>query len=52
VRIADLPASGLPDEPAGRWLDVAGLSPRPPVEAYFSFLRDVLDTESREVVRA
>ena len=52
VRIADLPAPGLPDEPAGRWLAVSGPSTRPPVEAYFAFLDDVLDTGSREVVRA
>lgn len=52
IRIADLPGDGLPDEPAGLWLDVSGPSPRPPAAAYFEFLRDVLDTESREVVRA
>ncbi|MGH3816700.1 MAG: M3 family metallopeptidase [Pseudonocardiaceae bacterium] len=52
MRIADLPVPGLPDEPAGAWLDVSAPSPRPPVDAYFAFLRDVLDTGSREVVPA
>jgi oligopeptidase A len=51
VRIADLPAAGLPDDPARLWLDVSGPSPRPPVEAYFAFLQDVLDIGSLEVVR-
>lgn len=49
VRIADLPVPGLPDEPAGAWLDVSAPSLRPPVDAYFAFLRDVL--ESLEVVQ-
>jgi oligopeptidase A len=49
VRTADLPT---PDEPAGLWLDVSTPSTRPPVDAYFAFLRDVIDTGSREAVSA
>lgn len=52
VRVADLPAEGLPDELTGLWLDPALPSPRPPVESYFAFLRDVVDAGPMEVAHA
>jgi oligopeptidase A len=52
VRVADLPAEGLPHELTGLWLDPALPSPRPPVESYFAFLRDVVDAGPMEVAHA
>ncbi|MFF3377813.1 M3 family metallopeptidase [Streptomyces sp. NPDC002680] len=51
IRVADLPAKGLPDELTHLWLDSTLPSPRPSVEPYFEFLRDVVDTGPMEVAR-
>jgi oligopeptidase A len=51
VRVEDLPATGMPNEPAHLWLDSTLSSPRPSVEAYFASLRDVLDAGPAEVLR-
>ena len=50
VRVADLPAAGLPNEPAHLWLDSTLASLRPSIEAYFASLRDVLDAGPVEVL--
>ena len=49
--LEDLPTTGLPDEPSHLWLDSTLPSPRPSVEAYFVFLRDVLGAGPVEVLR-